>query len=291
MSLLILLLTVLVGALIGSGIALVIGQAQGLNLMTLMNNLSQDPPLRVRNYLRSANLVSHIFTFAIPALVVAYFFYRPQWLAFLRLLGSPAPPSIFLFAIGFIAASFPLAQFTYWLNQQLPLPQNLLEMEASAEQMLRTVLTMKSPTELFFNLLLIGVIPALGEELLFRGVLQQQLEKWFRNGHLAIWVTALIFSAVHLQFAGFIPRFLLGAILGYLFYWSRNLWVPILAHLVFNGGQVMAQYFYGEELDAMQFEETASANWWSTLLGLGLMVLFAKPLIDYRKAKTTPPEL
>ena len=97
---------------------------------------------------------------------------------------------------------------------------------------------MDSIIDLVFNLLVIAIIPAIGEELFFRGYLQQKLIKWNRSPHIGIIITAILFSIIHFQFSGLIPRFILGVLLGYIFYWSSSLWIPIIAHFV-NNAQVL----------------------------------------------------
>jgi len=103
------------------------------------------------------------------------------------------------------------------------------------------------------NMLMVAVIPAVGEELLFRGVIQKLLQKLVNNAHLAIIITAILFSAMHFQFYGFLPRWIMGIILGYLFYWSGNIWYPIIAHFLNNGFQVLMVY-----LGNMPLEEVAT---------------------------------
>jgi membrane protease YdiL (CAAX protease family) len=96
--------------------------------------------------------------------------------------------------------------------------------------------------DLLLNLLVIAIVPAIGEELLFRGYLQQSFSNWLSNPHVAIIVTAVLFSAIHLHFQAFLPRFILGVLLGYLFYWSGSLWLPILAHFANNAQAVIISY-------------------------------------------------
>jgi len=100
---------------------------------------------------------------------------------------------------------------------------------------------------LALNILIIAILPAFGEELIFRGVLQKILSDLFRNKHAAVWVTALFFSAVHLQFFGFLPRLILGLAFGYLYLWSGTLWLPIIAHFVNNAVPALGAFFYGWE--------------------------------------------
>jgi uncharacterized protein len=105
---------------------------------------------------------------------------------------------------------------------------------------------------LLVGLLTIAVIPAIGEELVFRGVIQRQIHRWSGNAHVAVWAAALIFAAIHVQFFGFIPRALLGALFGYLYLWSGNLIVPIVAHFVNNGFTVLLLYL--QQTKAIEFD-------------------------------------
>ena len=129
------------------------------------------------------------------------------------------------------------------------------------------------PAELLLNLLTVGVVAALGEELVFRGIVQQQMNKFVQNPILSIWITAIIFSAIHMQFVGFLPRMILGAGLGYLFYWSRSLWLPILVHFLFNSLQVVAYYFLGEKADQFSPDQAIdSPNWLGGIFGLAILI-------------------
>jgi len=281
--LLFLLLAVFLGSLIGSAAVFGLSAARGIDFQEVLTTMDRNSPLRIRNFVRTINLISHFFTFTAPALAVAYVFYRQRWSVALGLDRAPRAINIGLAAV-FIAAAFPLAQTTYWLNQQLPIPEWARQMERSATGMLEGLLVMESPAELLYNLLVVAVLPALGEELLFRGLLQQQLERGSRRPHLAIWLAALLFSAIHLQFEGFLPRLLLGAGLGYLFYWTRNLWIPIIAHFLFNGGQVVARYFYGEDASALDLEEVQDPQWAAFALGLAVAFGSGYYLWQYNRA-------
>jgi membrane protease YdiL (CAAX protease family) len=127
-----------------------------------------------------------------------------------------------------------------------------------------------------YNLLIMAVIPAIGEELLFRGVIQQQLHFRLKNPHMAIWITAMLFSAIHMQFYGFIPRMLLGAFFGYLMVWTQSLWVPVLAHFLNNAGAVSMQYFLGAELTEEKIDTfgTVTDDWiYLVISGMALIFL------------------
>lgn len=266
-----LVLAVLIGAMIGTGLAAGLGAATGIQLGEITGSLGEDTSLGVRNYIRAANGISHLFTFTVPALVFAAYFYGKRYWSKLGFQSNINSKNVLLGTV-FMVSSFPFIQLLYWLNKQLPLPEVLTGMEASAEQMLKAMLTMDSPIELIFNLIIVGILPALGEELIFRGLLQQRINRFLKNGPLAIWITALIFSAIHLQFEGFLPRMFLGAALGYLFYWTKNLWIPIIAHLIFNGMQVVGQYVAAEKMEQLEIAETMDPNWSLALLSLVIML-------------------
>jgi membrane protease YdiL (CAAX protease family) len=105
---------------------------------------------------------------------------------------------------------------------------------------------------LLVGLLVIAVIPAIGEELVFRGILQRQLHRWTGSAHIAVWIAAIIFAAIHVQFFGFVPRALLGALFGYLYLWSGNIWVPIVAHFFNNGFTVFLLYL--QQTKAIEYD-------------------------------------
>ena len=141
-----------------------------------------------------------------------------------------------------------------------------------------TVLLVKSSDipELLLSILILAVVPAIAEEMIFRGVLQQLLCKIFRSDNWGIWITAILFSAVHLQFFGFLPRLILGLCFGYLFFWSGNLWLPVLAHFVNNFVPVVMAYFPGwSDLN----EKTESFT--NKQLTLPLIALFLSAIILY----------
>jgi membrane protease YdiL (CAAX protease family) len=96
--------------------------------------------------------------------------------------------------------------------------------------------------EFLAAIVILAIVPAIGEELLFRGILQNKIEMLSKNKHIAIWITAFIFSFIHFQFYGFVPRLLLGALFGYLYIWSGNLTIPILAHFINNGFTLLLLY-------------------------------------------------
>jgi membrane protease YdiL (CAAX protease family) len=145
-------------------------------------------------------------------------------------------------------------------------------------------LEIKSTPELMLNLVMIALIPALGEELLFRGIIQRIFTDWSKNVHAGIWISAALFSAMHMQFYGFIPRLLLGVLLGYMLVWSGSLWLPILAHFFNNASAVIAIFLYNRgsismDPDKIGIEESDTGYLIAgTVIFLSLLYVFYKRL-------------
>lgn len=166
-----------------------------------------------------------------------------------------------------IAFMFVNSVFIEW-NQEFKFPDFMHEFEqwAQAQELSRQQLTealtkFDNFSEFLLGLLVMAVIPAVGEELLFRGLLQNQMQKLSGNIHIAIWVTALIFSLIHVQFYGLVPRMMLGALFGYLYFWSGSLLIPILAHFVNNGLTLVLLYLYQKDFIAYDVESAESLSW------------------------------
>jgi len=149
---------------------------------------------------------------------------------------------------------FPITSFTGQINTAIRLPEGLkgletwiTEKEEKADNLIEMIITSRTFWSMMLNLATIAILPAIGEELIFRGVFQKILGRLFRSDHIAIWVTAIIFSTIHFQFYGFIPRLILGLVFGYLFLWSGTLWLPVIAHFVNNAFPVILAYIQGVE--------------------------------------------
>jgi hypothetical protein len=157
-------------------------------------------------------------------------------------------------------AFLPLINLSYAWNQQLVFPDFLKSLalwmrakEDAAAETTKAILKMKGISDLGINLLVIAAIPAVCEEFLFRGAIQRVLFKVKNNRHYAIWAAAIIFSTIHFQFFGFLPRLLLGAAFGYLYYWTGSIWYAVLAHFLNNAFAVFQAYY-------IQAHSTLSSN-------------------------------
>ncbi|MFP4488457.1 MAG: CPBP family intramembrane glutamic endopeptidase [Bacteroidales bacterium] len=212
----------------------------------------QEYSLKEINYFKYIQALQHISIFLIPSLIISFFMKRDigSYLEIKRWTGALAAVLSMLFIFFLI----PLTSYLGWLNTGLDLPEWLEGMEQwmqlKEEQAGRLTSLLINTTTiggLMVNMLIIAVIPAVGEEFLYRGVLQKIFMAWFRSGHLAVLLTAFIFSATHLQFYGFLPRFVLGLAFGYMYLWSGSLWLPVLAHLVNNAIPVFLSYLLSWE--------------------------------------------
>ncbi len=206
--------------------------------------------------LKALQAMQVLFLFILPALAVAWIFQEKpaQWLG---LTTFPAP-KVWLYAFLLMLVMVPgINLLSYW-NQQLSLPaclsgveEQMKLLEEKSAELLRQFMNTTSFAGFLVNLGLMALLPAIGEELTFRGVLLHTLTTKTRNReprtenpepHLAIWVTAIIFSFVHFQFYGFVPRMLMGALLGYMLCWTGSLWIAMLMHFT-NNAIVTILYF------------------------------------------------
>jgi membrane protease YdiL (CAAX protease family) len=217
---------------------------------------------------------------------------------------SMAEPSVkrYLFAkknyVGLLLLSALLALIIMpansWLiswNAKMQLPEVLKGFEIWAKQkeetlaeLTRFLTRFDTVGQMLIGLLSFALVPAIGEELVFRGIIQRNLGRWFCNHHAAIWVTAFIFAAIHVQFFGFFPRMLLGALFGYLYFWSKNLWVPIAAHFMNNGFTVFMLYLQQNQVIKADIENTDALPWQygliSLILSIGLLLLLRKQFVS-----------
>ncbi len=208
---------------------------------TLTSNLSpsgMDSPEAI-SFLKYFQVLQSIGMFVVPPFILAWL-YHGDILEYLQLNRSTKMPTYLLAALTLLAV-IPFINFLGSLNSQMKLPESLSgienwmkSMEDAAQVIVDKFMKVGSISGLLFNIFMIAIIPAIGEELMFRGVIQKIFTGWTKNPHWGIWITAFLFSAMHMQFYGFLPRMVLGAMFGYLLVWTGTMWVPILAHFVNN---------------------------------------------------------
>jgi len=149
--------------------------------------------------------------------------------------------------------------------------------EDELAELTKLIAQFRTVGELLIGLVVFAAIPAIGEELVFRGIVQRQLFRWTSNMHVAIWLAAIIFGAIHVQFFGFVPRTILGALFGYLYFWSGRISVPILAHFVNNGFTVFMLYLQ----QSGRIEADVESTEMMPLYSIVLSVVLSAALIYY----------
>ena len=235
-------------------------------------------------------------TFLLPPILCAWLWdeeHKPfRWLK----MDVPVQWQNILLAVVIMICAVPGINLLADLNSRVELPKSLefieqilKSQEEAAAALTERFLQADNIGGLLLNIGLMALLPAFSEELSFRGTLQQIISK-DQSGkvqstkvHLAIWITAFIFSAIHMQFYGFVPRMLLGAMFGYVFVWSGSLWVPITMHFVNNGLAVLVYYLMGESENTKNIADTLGAGdtWYlgvfSILItSLGLLIFYRR---------------
>ena len=188
-----------------------------------------------------------ILAFIAPALLaMAIFYFRP--LHAMRLDRAPGWTAIIIVVLFYII-SLPAMNWLVELNKSMSLPawmsgieQAMLKAEEAAAEITKQLLDFQSIGMLIACIFVVGFMAGLSEEILFRGAMLRTMQDSRMGTHAAVWITAIIFSAFHMQFYGFVPRLLLGVWLGYLLVWTRSLWVPIIAHTLNNATVVVMSY-------------------------------------------------
>jgi len=247
--------------------------------------------------LKWLQFVQTVATFLIPPVLCAWLWdadRRPfAWLK----MDKRVDGSLFALAVVLMVCAVPAINLLADLNSRITLPESMAaweakmkSMEAAAAALTERFLQVDNLGGLIINLGLMALLPALSEELSFRGTLQQLIansQELRAKSHMAIWITAIIFSAIHMQFYGFIPRMLMGAMFGYVFVWTGSLWVPIVMHFTNNALAVIAYYIVAnsQELTAnnQNIADTIGAGdtWWLGVISLILTSLGL--LIFYRR--------
>lgn len=223
--------------------------------------------------------------------LVPWFYVRTFEQRQLRNFFGPFPNVLWFLVLSAVTVALimGISPLTEWnANMQLPeslggLADFMKDMEAKAAQLTTAMTSNLTPGSFLLVFVVVAVIPAIGEEFVFRGLIQTELQRALGNPHVAIWVGAAIFSAFHMQFFGFFPRLLIGALLGYLYLWSGSLWYPVLGHFLNNGLQVLGIYLMQQNVITYDMESTESAP--IPLVGVSIVLLAG--LLYYCKKNLT----
>jgi uncharacterized protein len=259
-------------------------------LFDSLSNIAHPDYLKLLKYFQ---IIQSIGLFLVPSFVLAWFFGgdTAKYLQLRKGINfNTAVLTLFI-----MLSAVPAINLLAALNAEMSLPDAFSSLEEwmqrteeSAKQITELFLRADTTADLLFNLLLIAVIPAIGEELLFRGIVQRLFSEWTRNSHAGIWIAAILFSALHLQFYGFLPRTMLGVLFGYMLLWSGNIWVPVTAHFVNNAAAVIVYYFISKKQLSESIETFGSepGEWLFVIVSLAIFIILTM-LLYLRKGKHT----
>lgn len=209
--------------------------------------------------------VTSICSFIISPLLYIYYYDRENSSSYTKI-ASPLWPAILLTVLLTQAFMFVNTPIIEW-NMSLKFPDFISHLETMAQQqelylkeITEYVTHFDSIGQLLFGLIVIAIIPGIGEELLFRGLIQGKLTAVFKNPHVAIWLAAFLFALFHFQFYGLVPRMLLGALFGYLYWWSGSLVLAMVAHFFNNGFTLVMVYLYQQDVVNFDIEGTSGIS-------------------------------
>jgi len=261
---------ILIGNLIGAAIAIGL---YGLHTVMEAMHLNLTSPGAIKTL-----WVVQIAGTTLPILAAALFFsfvIVKEPLTYLRY-RVKFPWVLMLLVLVIMFVSAPLIEFLSILNEKMVLPHFLSWMrdkEDEAQKITEAMMQMNTVWDLVKDVLLIGLLTAIVEEFMFRGCLQTIFFRWTKNGHAAIWVTAILFSAFHMQFFGFLPRMMLGVLFGYFVAWSGSVWTSVWAHFINNGTAVIATYFFQHKLIKTNPDDQHLFNYTGYIFSLLVVVL------------------
>lgn len=220
-----------------------------LEIETALSSIDHLDDPKIMAYLKFVQSIASIGMFIVASWIVSWSVSTDS----LKFLGLNFSPGYYISVLVIFLTLFTLPMNNYFtfLNNQLELPPALsglqeyfVEKEAQMENVMNSFLSVKTSWGLLLNVIIIGLIPAIGEEFLFRGIIQKLLIKGLKRVHISIILTAFVFALFHFQFLSILPRFVLGMILGYLYLWTGSLWMPVLMHFINNSLAVVYYHFY-----------------------------------------------
>ncbi len=222
------------------------------------------------NSLRYAQMLNTIFSFGGAAFIMSYLLTRKPF-GFFKSEQNAHPSSLILIPVMMVSV-IPLAGAIQHYISMINFPEWLVNMQELALE-LQTIMLGDTRISIFaINLIMIAVLPAIFEELLFRGILQPLFIKLTDNHHFGIIITGFVFGLIHMQIINLLPIAILGILLGYIYHWTKNIWFPIFAHFFFNGLQALVYFLSSKNLMGENVQELEMLPWSYTLMSL---VVFA----------------
>lgn len=254
---------IVLGLIIGTAIGVIYAFVSG-NEVTSLNSL------------RFIQICSQIFTFALPPIIYAMLVKEKPF----KSLGFKKSTILWLIlGVAMMYAIMPLnAVFGEW-NANIKFPESLAafeklmqDLQVRATEVMEKFVNVDTIGGLIINLFMIAGLAALGEELLFRSVIQTSLIKICKNAHVGIFIASAIFSLFHMEFYGLLPRLVLGLLMGYMYYYSRSIWIPMAMHFANNGTIVFLYYLNNIGAINIDVESFGETNVFVLILSIIAMV-------------------
>ena len=267
---------VILSAIGGLVVYQIYGKAMGMKGIQDLMNINYDHP-NAPAFIRGLQVVQFISLFLLPSFLCAYLFSENSR----KFLGLKPPTHVlyWITGIAIMLLALPLANFLGVLNQQLPLPKSIDDWmkttEAEAAKATFALLSHHTVKDLCLNLVFVAGLAAVGEELLFRGMVQRVLIKAFKSPWAGIIISAILFSAIHMQFLGFLPRLLLGVLLGAIYWYSGSLYAAMLAHFIYDAFVITVAFFMPETL------KESSKPFDGNMVALAAGAIFSLAIITY----------
>lgn len=268
--------------------AIIVG-VYGFGTVTHLSGLSASSPPNIVNAFKILQSLSSVFMFGVPPVFLGYLIVREprNYIKF----DTHFPGALLLLVFVIMFFSAPLMELLVNLNQKMVFPEFLKglykwmrDSEDEAAKATQILLKMNGVGDLVVNLIMIAVLPAICEELMFRGAIQTIFTRWTKNPHWGIWIAAILFSAMHMQFFGFLPRLMLGVAFGYFVWWSGSIWTSVWGHFLNNGTAVVVTYLYQQKIIAVNPDDQHVFNYGLYAFSLIITVLL---FIFYRKLTLT----
>ncbi len=264
-----------------------VGSMVGILAFSWLNGVSFQKALLVQQHLKDfpnayiGLMILQTFSTPIPFVASSLFYWYVIEKQDISTLSFQSTNLSVLFTVAILVIGFmPFDAVFIELNQKMVLPESLKSIEEwmkSSEkatgELTKFLTSFQNPSQFVMAMIVVAVFAGISEEFLFRGILQNLALKAFKNPHIAIWFAAFWFSFIHLQFYGFIPRMLLGAMFGYLYFWTQNLWISMFAHFVNNGFTLLMAYLYQMRVTKTDIEKTDSVPV-AMALGSALLTIF-----------------
>lgn len=253
----------------------------GFDTVLNLPAIDSNTPQHIINLYKLMQVTQAIGFFVVPSLILGYLFHgKANEYLFLDKSFNSQSVILIILLMFFVA---PFINLINEINRNMSFPDWLAGVEEwmknseeNAAKITEVFLNVTTIGGLAFNIFMVALLPAVGEELLFRGVIQKIFTRMTRSHHWGIWISAILFSALHLQFYGFVPRVLLGALFGYLLVWSGSMWLPIIAHFLNNAIAVIGMYFINKNMLNPDYEEIGSTtdSYYVAGISLGLVLVF-----------------